>query len=128
MSRRKRGCKPACKDPECAHHKPEHTSFCTKCWSKTWREAHPTAHAFRNLKGSAKRRKIPFKLTLEEFTEWSDQTGYVKNKGKLHPNDSTVDRINSSGAYQIGNIRIMTHHENCSRKNKPDADSVIEPF
>lgn len=76
---------------------------------------HPEMYAYRQVKESARKRGIPFKLTFEEFKEFDRQTGYVESKGKSSE-DLTIDRIDSAGAYEMGNIRALTWIDNCTRK------------
>jgi hypothetical protein len=63
------------------------------------------------LRHSARKRKLPFTLTLEEFKVFCLQTGYLERRGN-QPGDLTIDRIDWNDGYHINNIRVLTHEEN----------------
>ncbi len=60
-------------------------------------------------------RNIPFELTFDQFIEFDIQTGYVESKGR-DKESLTIDRIESSKGYFVGNIRAITWQDNCAKK------------
>lgn len=86
-------------------------SDCEVCKSRKYRISHPARYAWHSLKVSAYKRKIPFRLSFEDFVSFCRETGYLDKKGK-RPASMTVDRIDPLGAYEPGNIRALPHAEN----------------
>ncbi len=87
---------------------------CPTCSKRKTRIKHPLKYAFDNVRDCARQRKVPFKLTLEEFKTFCDSTGYISKKGKEF-HDLTIDRIDSSKPYQSDNIRALSWIDNCSK-------------
>jgi len=76
-----------------------------------WRELgidykNPIHRAYMQHHGDAKKRGIPFKLTLTEWLDiWGDKLPMRgKGKGKFH-----MCRKNDIGAYEVGNVYIGEH-------------------
>lgn len=96
---------------------------CETCKARKARIEHPERYAFQQVKRSADMRSIPFNLTFEEFLEFDRQTGYVASKG--HKRESlTIDRIDSSRGYEVGNIRALTWDENCTKRVEGMTDPI----
>ncbi len=89
--------------------------ICSTCKSRLQRYRNPEKYAFNAIRDSAKRRKIPFLLTFEEFQDFNRRTGYLTKKGREFE-DLTIDRIDSSKPYQADNIRALSWIDNCSKK------------
>jgi hypothetical protein len=68
-------------------------------------------------------RGIEFKLTLGEFTAFDAKTGYVDRMG-TGPDDLSIDRIDSDGAYEVGNIRAITFEDNIRKK----LEKMVHPY
>jgi hypothetical protein len=90
-------------------------SDCETCKSRKQRLANRTMYAFTMLRSSAAKRKIPFKLSFDDFVEFDRKTGYVEKMGR-GSDDLTCDRIDSSKPYELGNIRALTYRDNVSKK------------
>lgn len=69
---------------------------------------------YTDFKGNAKKRNIPFYITLEEFRRFCEKTGYLIVKGRRGYN-ATIDRINNKEGYTIDNIHLLTHRQNASK-------------
>ncbi len=95
--------------------KKEKSNKCSKHRSLQWRMHHPLHYAFANLKHRAKERGHAFRLTREQFVQFAHQTGYRINAGK-GALFFTIDRIRSDGAYELGNIQILTSIENVRKE------------
>jgi len=82
-----------------------------------WRAEHPVHAAWRNLQDSARKRRIPFTLTITQFIEFAEATAYVDHKGVtklcLH-----CDRIDPERGYEWGNIQVLTCSENSAKDNR----------
>lgn len=85
---------------------------CSKHKMQAWRAANPLAAAFANLRSSAKTRGVAFTLTLAEFTEFCQRTGYLDKKGNRDPEALQVDRVDCTRGYAADNIRVLTLAEN----------------
>lgn len=83
---------------------------CSKCSMKQWRQDHPLEARFAWVKQCAIKRQIPFKLTIEQFSAFCDETGYLTSVGV---NGMSIDRIDPDKGYEVGNIRILPYQENC---------------
>ena len=92
-------------------------STCTKCRARRWRANNPLKSVYKELRGSARKRKIPFTLTIEHLEEVCEDSGYLALKGcegfNLH-----IDRIRAEGGYEDGNIQVLTCSENVAKGNR----------
>ncbi len=52
-------------------------------------------------------------VLFKSFTEFAD---YVINVLQIDPRGLTIDRIDNDGHYEPGNIRFVTHKENCQNQ------------
>lgn len=93
--------------------------FCRRCRDRRYKATNPIAYAWDKLKWSARKRKIPFKLTKAQFITFCLATGYAEGKGKT-ASSLSVDRIDASRGYEFDNIQILTLADN-SRKAHVDA-------
>ena len=86
-----------------------------------WREANPELYAYTNHKSHAKRRKVPFLLTFEEWWSLWDASGKFTERGHKK-GQYVMARFRDEGPYAIGNVRICTVEENHAEawKLKPD--------
>ena len=75
-------------------------TLCSTCRSKKAREKDPVKYAFNALKNNAKRRNIPFTITLEQFREWCVKVQYIGFKGRS-ANSYTIDRRYNDIGYLI---------------------------
>jgi hypothetical protein len=90
------------------------------------------SYAWDKLRYSARRRKIPFELTMDQFRVFCIETGYIEQKGKSST-CLTIDRVDASKGYAISNIQTLTQTEN-GRKSYVDRKLAeykapeIEPY
>jgi hypothetical protein len=75
---------------------------------------------FRSQRHHAKQRGILFFLTFEEWCEIWNRSGHLFERGRGR-GKFCMARFNDSGAYQVGNVKIITHETNTSEchKGKP---------
>ena len=115
-----------CRNPvfhECRRKKGSDETFmvvnrtCSKCRSKRWRTNNPLRYAYKNLSSSAKKRKIPFTITIEHFRELCDKSDYLTHRGNgadsLH-----IDRKDPLKGYVPGNLEVLTCSANVAKGNR----------
>lgn len=100
-----------CVTPRCTRPPRANERLCARCRDRIWRARHPEHHLWNNLKKSAKRRGIPFTITLEEFTDFCRRENFVARVGRGAEN-ATVDRIDAARGYSIDNLRVLSNAEN----------------
>lgn len=83
--------------------------------SAEWRRKNPIHAAYLNKKSNAKKRGIPFMLTLEEWTEFCIATDYVKSQAETRT-AYHVDRIDNNKGYTIDNIELITAADNVRKQ------------
>jgi len=67
--------------------------------------------AYHSCKQNAKKRKIQFLLSFDEWLSIWVQSGKLEKRGAA-PNQYCMARFNDSGHYQVGNVKIITMAEN----------------
>lgn len=111
---------------------------CWKCHSRRLKESRPWTYVLNMLRHSARKRNLPFTLTVKSFKKWCDETRYLELRGNK-PGDMTIDRRDWNDGYHIDNIRMMTHAENSLQgsdntprderlQNERPEDADNEPF
>lgn len=83
-------------------------SLCARCRTRLFRVRHPSASRIRYLKARAKKKKVPFDLTVEWLDSFLIRTGY-------DPTKHHIDRKVTSEGYAKHNLQILTIHDNCSK-------------
>lgn len=96
---------------------PTKEKTCSGCRKKRWRKAHEVEAAYEALKFNARRRKIPFALSLEEFEIWCGLTGYLELRG-VTGKDMTIDRDDPTVGYTYANMRMLTKADNVAKANR----------
>jgi hypothetical protein len=66
-------------------------------------------------KSNAKRRGIPFLLTYEQWYGIWKRSGHLSDRGK-GTDRYCMARFHDRGAYEIGNVHIITHQQNARDK------------
>lgn len=92
-------------------------NLCFQCHNREWRANHPVQYAFHNLKRHAAQRGIRFTLTMEQFETFVNGNDYMNGKGR-QPQDLSIDRIECSKGYELGNLQILTKSENSIKRNQ----------
>lgn len=98
--------------------------LCHKHYARKLKAVDPVAARYNQFKSNSKRRGKINTITLEQFREFCQKTGYIIEKGKRGKN-TTIDRINNRRGYHIDNIQLLTLSQNC-RKGCNDFSDV--PF
>lgn len=83
---------------------------------RRWRDNNRIKAIYQSLKARAKGRGHSCGITLEEFTDWCNETSYHLLRGRFAHNAS-IDRIKNHIGYEKGNLQILTVGENSSKDN-----------
>jgi len=75
------------------------------------RREHPQRYAFTNQKDAAKRRKIEFLLTFDEWWAIWVASGKFERRG-VRKGEYCMARQEDAGPYAVGNVRICLNEEN----------------
>lgn len=103
-----------CITPYCRNERKQ-GNYCYKCVKRKYREKNPVKAAYHALRSNAARRGKEFSLTLDQFAEFVERSGYMDNKGRLS-SSWHIDRIDSDKGYHFDNIRVLTNAENNQRR------------
>ena len=106
-----------CLTKNCLGNATKHRRVCSKCRSAMDAENNPLTYSYRKWKSNAKRRGIPFDVTLEQYKEFCNRTGYLVGRG-MGANHLTIDRIVNHLGYTYSNIECVTKSENVKRQRK----------
>lgn len=104
----KRKCK------NCSNNAQKNRLICSTCLSRQTKETNPFLYFFNALRNNAKRRGIPFLLSLSEFKNFAVETDYIKKKGTSQKS-LTIDRLNDQIGYHIDNIQVLTNSQNAKK-------------
>lgn len=88
--------------------------LCHKHFARKRREEDPVGTRYNQFKINAKKRNKEFGITLKQFREFCEQTGYIIEKGK-RGQKATIDRIINEIGYYIWNIQLLTNRQNASK-------------
>lgn len=91
-----------------------HSPFCSKCRSRRWKAKYPLHYSYKQLRNDAKRREKEFQLTLDEYIEFANRTGYATMKGR-EAHFLSIDRRDPLKGYSADNIRALTVRANSAR-------------
>lgn len=128
---------------ECSHcgkqvRRPARSKFCATC-ADLRQDYHQQKHM-------AKKRGIAFNLTFVEWLEVWTLSGYFAERGRANKRQYVMSRPGDKGAYEIGNVKIVTmgansqecfskprteqHKQNISKalKGKPKNEKQREKF
>jgi len=82
-----------------------------------WRAENPINSQFNTLRDSARKRRIEFSLTFEQFKSLCEATNYHEQAG-CEAHCLQVDRINAAKGYSIDNVEVITCSENTAKGNR----------
>lgn len=102
---------------------------CSRCSMREWRKNNPVKAAFTNLRQNASRRRKPFQLTFDEFSQWCEANHYIELRGR-EATCAQIDRIDYRRGYSLDNIQILSCSENSikGQEEKRALHEVEEPF
>jgi len=92
---------------------PKKGGLCHKHYKRKLNETDPVQVRYNVFKAGAKRRGKQFLITLKEFRQFCDETGYL-SPGKRGKN-CTIDRIDINKGYELGNMQLLTNRQNVKK-------------
>jgi hypothetical protein len=90
-----------------------------KFWNGRMSKGWSTGHDYKSLKAGAKKRKIPFKITLDEFEAAISNPCVYCGDTEI----KSLDRIENAYGYQVGNVQAC-----CTRCNLMKHTMTTEGF
>lgn len=108
-----------CSTKRCRRTPREGGRFCYRCEHQNRIKKNPIKYYYGVARRNAKRRGVPFLLTLEEYTEFVNRNGYMEMKGR-DKYSLCMDRIDNNKPYQVDNIRAITMQANSWKRNYVD--------
>lgn len=100
---------------------PKHGNICGRCSMHQWRAANPMKHRLAVLRHRARRKKVPFDLTMEWLTDFLTENAYDSS---LHHIDRKIPWL----GYTIGNLQILDGSENIAKGNRERYGQAQVPF
>lgn len=100
--------------------------LCHKHYRRKRREEDPVGVRYNGFKNKAKARGKEFTITLKEFRDFCQRTGYIITKGRRGQN-ATVDRRCNAHGYHIWNIHLMSNAENARKGNRFNGNKFSDP-
>ena len=100
--------------------------LCHKHYWRKRKNVDPVYVRYNQFKNNATVRKKDFTITLKQFRDFCEKTGYIITPGKRGRN-ATIDRINNNEGYHIWNIQLMTLSQNCKKGTKTEGYEKV-PF
>lgn len=114
-----------CSAYRCGNPRAPKKRFCHKHHARFQKETNPAGYFYSLLKQNAKHRGKEFRLTLDEFKQFCSETNYLELKGKT-AKSASIDRIDHTKGYEIGNIQLLTLRENSAKRWEDEKDDL--PF
>jgi hypothetical protein len=91
--------------------------LCQRHYMQWWRASNPLRAAYANLRDSARKRKLPFDISFEDFCLMVSGTPYMEEKGTTQ-GCYHIDRINACLGYTADNVRVIPMSENIAKGNR----------
>jgi len=73
---------------------------------------------FGRQRTQAAKRGIPFLLSFEEWLQIWIESGHLQERGR-RKHQYVMARLGDAGAYEVGNVKIITAHENKLEQRHP---------
>lgn len=88
--------------------------FCSKHNHRYQKHKNLLKYTYQVLKSNARKRKIKFTITLEQFKVFCDENSYLELKGKSCTSMS-IDRKDPTKGYEDGNLKAMSLSDNVKK-------------
>ena len=108
-----------CATPYCRKKPQKGRTLCAGCRTREWRAKYPLKAAYKSHKDNAKRRKIKWDLSFEDFVDFCNENDFLSGKGRTRKAFS-LDRIDEDPAigYVKGNLQKLTVGENIIKSHQ----------
>jgi len=100
-----------CSSPNCHRKASSNRTICRPCRTIRERESDPVRYSYNNSKRNAKRRGIPFEISLDYYRQFVTPTQYMARKGRFKAS-LHVDRKFEWLGYVEGNLQVLTNEQN----------------
>lgn len=114
-----------CKRPSEKGAQTGRSTQCGTCRVRLWRANNPVRAIYNAVKNKARRRRIPFGLTIEFFEELCHETGFHLATGRSGE-ALQLDRIDALRGYFDDNVQVLTAVENRDKSNTEETRSRYE--
>lgn len=108
----------------CRNAKIHDRKICHNHKMKAWRLANPLKAAYATLRDHARRRRVNFTLTLEQYEMLITPSDYLNLKGHTRE-DLHLDRIDPLRGYEFDNLQILTCSENSAKGATKDKKRYV---
>lgn len=108
-------CAYGCKNNPCS----KKQGLCHKHYKRLRAQADPVYTRYANFKNNALRRGKEFTITLGQFREFCNETGYIITKGR-RGRACSIDRIDNRQGYHIWNIQLLSMADNLQKYHEVD--------
>lgn len=98
----------------CSRPVAKHRKICHTHINDQYKEKNPIRYAYKVLKNNAKRRKVGFSITIDEFIKFCDENNYMELKG-VSASSYTIDRKKSEQGYTYDNMQILFNSQNVKK-------------
>ena len=98
---------------------------CGTCRVRLWRANNPIKAHYNAIKNKARRRRIPFGITMAFFEELCEETGFHLLRGRTGE-ALQLDRIDAMRGYFDDNVQVLTATENRDKLNTEETRSRYE--
>lgn len=89
--------------------------ICYACKSRDWTEKNPERRVWLDLRSSAKKRGIGFRVTFPQFERFLERNpDYMQKRGR-GSTDLTIDRPREGKAYTEKNMQVLEKHLNVKK-------------
>lgn len=92
--------------------------LCDKHHQHRFRMKSPKRSAFATLRDHARARGLDFNLTYDYFLGLTDCAGYWDLRAESRGEWATLDRVDGTKGYLMGNLRVITHSMNSVKSNR----------
>lgn len=105
-----------CHIPYCLNVAAKKRKMCNKCRTRKYRENNPLMSTYHINKSNAKRRDVPFEITVSEFKQFCVENDYLLLKG-TKPDSLTIDRIRADLGYTYANMQVLPLIDNVRKQH-----------